>query len=223
MTRLEQMGGGAQLAEFLAADHAKLQLYLGAAAFSAISRRYASKFSQLDPSVRWFSRNLPKFLGETVPYSKNPELAELACLETALNGAFEAPDAPVLSTGDFATLENSGLGDCTIAIHPSVKRLCFAFNTTSLWAALQCGEVPPHPERLDAPQELLVWRQGTHPRFRMLGTDEALALDLAMQGKTFGQICKALSQVTGHEETIESTGVYLRGWVEAEIVAAIHL
>jgi len=79
-----------RLTEYLAVDHANLQLYIGAVAFAKAAQCYALRHSRLDPNVRWFSRNLPKFLGEIAPYSRNPELAELASLEDALNAAFEA-------------------------------------------------------------------------------------------------------------------------------------
>jgi hypothetical protein len=222
MTRLDEMSGTTRLTEFLAVDHAKLQHYIGAAAFTAIGRRYAMKYPLLDPSVRWFSRNLAKFLGETMPYSKNPELAELARLEAALNTAFEAPDASILSVSELAGFEAKGLGNCMVVVHPSVQRLCLLTNTTSLWAALQCDEPPPRPERLDVPQELLVWRQGTNPRFRMLGKEEALTLDLALQGNPFAKICEALAQASGGEVSAECADTYLRGWVEAELVSAIR-
>ena len=222
MTRLKEISSISRLTEFLAVDHAKLHLYLGAAAFGAIGRRYAMKYPAIDPGVRWFSRNLAAFLGETVPYSKNPELAELASLEAALNAAFESADAPLLSLTEYAAKEARGLDDCTITLHPSVKRLCFRSNTTSLWAALQCDEVPPRPERLDAPQELLVWRQGTHPRFRMLGGDEAIALDLAMQGNSFAKICETLEQLGSPEWVSQCATTYLRGWVEAELVSVVR-
>jgi hypothetical protein len=180
------------------------------------------KYPMLDPGVRWFSRNLAKFLGETMPYSKSPELAELARLEAALNTAFEAPEAAILSAHELAKFEAGGLGTCVVVLHPSVQRLCFSTNTTSLWAALQCEELPPRPERLDIPQELLVWRQGSQPRFRMLGKEEALALDLAMQGKPFAALCEALAQATGGDVSAECAETYLRGWVEAELVSAIR-
>ena len=222
MTHCDDSSMPSRLTEYLAADHAKLQLYLGGAAFSAIGRRYAAKYPKLDPGLRWFSRNLDKFLGETTPYSGNPELAELACLEAALNSAFEAPVVPLVTVAELAQLDATDLEDCTVSLHPSVRRLCFRSNTTSLWAALQCNELPPRPKRLDAPQELLVWRQGTHPRFRMLGPEEATALSLALDGIPFGKICRAVATQAPHAGTNDCAQTYLRGWVEAELVSSIR-
>jgi Putative DNA-binding domain len=222
MARMDETNDPARLTEFLAVDHVKLQLYLGAANFRAIGRRYAANYPQRDTNARWFSRNLPKFLGETIPYSRNPELAELASLETALNTAFEAPDVPLVSATEFASLAAKDLNQCAIVLHPSVQHLRFLWNATSLWAALHCGEQPPRPERLDAPQDLLVWRQGSHPRFRMLGQDEAMALDSALAGKPFSQMARALAQHGTPAGPATCAKTYLRGWVDAELVSALR-
>jgi Putative DNA-binding domain len=212
-----------RLTESLAADHGKLQAYLGASAFSAIGRLYSAKYPQLEPSVRWFSRNLPKFLGETLPYSRSPELAELARLEGALNAAFEAPEVSVLTSHDLVPYEIHGLDGCGLQLHPSVQLLCFTLNTTSLWAALQCGELPPRPEHLAVPQRLVVWRQGSQPRFRMLGQEEALALGLALEATPFSGIVEALVEVGNGTPASGTAETYLRGWVSAELVSAIRI
>jgi hypothetical protein len=211
------------LTEFLACDYGKLQAYLGVLAFDAIGQRYGAKYLRPAPGMRWFSRNLPKFLNETAPYSKRPELAELAQLEAALNAAFEAPDVPALAANELAPWEERGLDDTEIHLHPSAQRLSFAYNTTSLWAALQCGELPPRPARLAAPQHLIIWRQGTYPRFRMLGEDEALALDLALRSAPLSGITVALAQLGHGAQASSNVLTYLRGWVSAELVSAIRM
>jgi hypothetical protein len=211
-----------RLTEFLAADHAKLLLYLGSSAFSAIGRRYAMSEQSGNGNTRWFSRNLSRFLGETSPYSKNPELAEIAKLEAALNCAFEAADASILTLEAFARVPIAELAALRIDIHPSAQRLSFTTNATSIWAALQCDEQPPRPERLDQPSELLVWRQGPQPRFRILGREEATAFDMAKQGAPIGQIVVNLAKLDRSETPMECGAIYLRGWVEAELVSVLR-
>ncbi len=200
--------GTDRLTEFLASEHARLKLYLGVAAFTMVGRRYAAKYPIDTPNSRWFSRHLAKFLGETPPYSRNPELAELAKLEAALNAAFMAPEAPIWTARDLAELGIEDLAGSIILIHPSVQRLRFATNTTSLWAAMTCEQTPPRPERLDEPSELVVWRQGPAARFRMLGEEEAHALDAAMAGN--------------HEGISQGAVAYLPGWAEAQIISAVR-
>ena len=87
-------------------------------------------------------------------------------------------------------------------------RLTICCNATSIWAALTAGELPPYPASLELPKELLVWRQGLASRFRMLGREEAVAIDAAARGETM--------------ELAQSSEGFLRGWLEAEIVSAVR-
>lgn len=151
------------------------------------------------PKVLLLSRHLPDFLDLTKPFSRSPELSDLARLEKAFHGALNAPEASIVTQGPLYAFH--------LTLHPSVQRLQLRTNATSIWAALIAGELPPPPQRLDEPQELLVWRQGAASRFRMLGREEAVALDAAARG-----------QAIGVDQVSES---FLRGWLEAEIISAV--
>jgi hypothetical protein len=212
-----------RLTEFLAVDHAKLLLYLGSTSFATIGRRYIMSGASNNRNDRWFSRNLFKFLGETSPYCKNPELAEIAQLEAAFNSAFEAVEAPILTPATFPALSLADLEKRRIDIHSSAQRLRLTTNATSIWAALQCEEMPPRPERLDRPHEILVWRQGNAPRFRILGDEEAIAFDMAKQGASIKQIADHMCVENRIESACECGEIYLRGWVEAELVSALPI
>ena len=180
----------ARLTDYLADDYRRLRLYMGETGFSAMVRHCLA--APESPTVRVLSRHLPDFLDLTKPFSRSPELSDLARLERAFYAAFNSPEASLTSQ---ATL------------HPSVQRLQLRTNAASIWAALAAGELPPPPARLDGPQELLVWRQGTAPRFRMLGGEEAAALDAAARGEAIA--------------IDPSSENFLRGWLEAEIVSAV--
>ena len=177
-----------RLADFLAGDYPRLRLYMGETAFNTMARHCLAATET--PKVRLLSRHLPDFLDLTKPFSRSPELSDLARLERAFQAALNAPEA---STTSHAPL------------HPSVQRLQLRTNATSIWAALTAGELPPPPQRLDEPQELLVWRQGAASRFRMLGREEAAALDAVARGETIAQ----------------SAENFLRGWLEAEIISDV--
>lgn len=164
---------------------------MGETAFCTMARHCLAATET--PKVRALSRHLPDFLDLTKPFSKCPELSDLARLERAFQAALNAPDGPIASHAP---------------LHPSVQRLQMRTNATSIWAALTAGELPPPPARLDGPQELLVWRQGAASRFRILGREEAAALDAAARG-----------EATGVDQSSES---FLRGWLEAEIISAVR-
>jgi hypothetical protein len=176
---------------------------MGESVFNEMGRHCLAAHDIKAPKVRAFSRHLPDFLGLTKPFSRSPELSDLARLEKAFHAALNAPEAPILKRAAYAGQH----GKFHIELHPSVQRLQLRTNATSIWAALTAGELPPAPERLDEPQELLVWRQGTTPRFRMLGREEALALDEAGRGEAI--------------EIDQSSEGFLRGWLEAEIISSL--
>ena len=180
----------ARLADFLTHDYPRLRLYMGETAFNTLARHCLAATEA--PNVRSLSRHLPDFLDVTKPFARSPELSDLARLELAFHAALHAPEASKASQ----------------PLHPSVQRLQTRTNAASIWAASTAGELPPPPQSLDAPQELLVWRQGVAARFRMLGREEAAALDAAARGKAIDA-----------DQVSES---FLRGWLEAEIISAVR-
>ena len=181
----------ARLTDFLAEDYPRLRLYMGETAFNTMARHCLTATEA--PKVWLLSRHLPDFLDLTKPFSRSPELSDLARLEKAFHAALSAPDSSITSRAP---------------LHPSVQRLQLRTNTASIWAALTAGELPPPPQRLDEPLELLVWRQGAASRFRMLGREEAAALDAAVRGDT--------------TEVDQWSEGFLRGWLEAEIMSAVR-
>ncbi len=185
----------ARLTEFLAGDYLRLRLYMGETRFNTMVRHRLAAAET--PKVRLLSRHLPDFLDLTKPFSRSPELSDLARLEKAFHAALNAPEASIITRLPPHPFH--------IALHPSVQRLQLRTNAASIWAALTAGELPPLPHRLDEPQELLVWRHGAASRFRMLGREESVALDAAARGEAIAQ----------------STENFLRGWLEAEIISVV--
>lgn len=208
-----------RLAEFLSNDYPKLRAYMGEIRFSTMARDYAKAHPSQHPNARWFGNRLPTFLREQKG-TADTSLADLAALESALNSAFDAADAPVMTLADLTVVAPEAIADLALSIHPSAQRLALGTNVTSIWSAVTCEEPPPHVFRLEAPQQLLVWRQGSAARFRILGDEEAMALDAAYDGSTFSVICEMIAMKGEAEVAAAHAAGYLRGWLEAEIVSA---
>lgn len=194
-----------RLTEFLADDYARLRLYMGVSAFNAMGRHCLAAYSTRTPNARSLSQHLPNFLGLTKPFSRSPEISDLARLENAFHAALNAPEAPVLTLSEFVGRNPQNF---FLELHPSVQRLQLRTNAASIWAALTAGELPPAPVKLHVPLELLVWRQGLASRFRMLGQEETVAFDEAARGELTG-----IDQISEH---------FLRGWLETEVVSAVR-
>jgi len=177
----------------LAGDYDKLRCYLGETAFIAMAQNYVAHFPSDYANSRWYARHLPEFLASAPPYCGMPGLAELALLELALSEAFNAADAPAASFADLAALAPQHFDAAIFDFHPSVQRFRVRTNVTSLWSCLMCGELPPKPCRLVAPQEILVWRQQSASRFRLLGHEEAIVFDAAAEATPFTRIIEKIA------------------------------
>jgi hypothetical protein len=213
----------ARLEEFLSTDHEKLRCYMGQTKFSAMSKAYVAKYPSDQPNARWYSRHLPEFLANTLPFKKTPELSELAMLERALNDAFDAPEAPHKTFDDLASVPPEAIAQAHFVIHPSARCIAVKTNVTGLWSSIRCEQTPPSPYRLDEPQEVLVWRQGSSSRFRLLGQEETMALAKAKEGLPFGIICEMIAMMDDPDSAAVRAATYLRGWIEAELISDIRL
>jgi hypothetical protein len=186
--------------ENLTSDYGVLRRYLGELKFKHLINEYISTQHDKVSNERWLSDHLPDFIAAYETFMHFPEIAELALLERAQNRAFNAIDA--LTLAKLSTIPPPAK---KLKTHPSVSLLTFSQNTTSIWSALICDEQPPRPHSLDAPQHVIVWRQGNTTRFRILGEDEALAL---------GRVSLGISSKALNSES------YLLGWLEAELILA---
>lgn len=212
-----------RLTEFLASDFEKLRRYLGETRFNDMARGYAAAYPSDNPNARWFSRHLPAFLQSASPYRNHPEVAELALLEQALNDAFDGPEAPIVTMQDLAAIDPQEFSDASFELSPTAQILAMKTNVSSLWACLKCEEAPPCAADLDHAAKLLVWRQSGGSRFRILGDEEAMAIDCMAQGLSFGIICEMIATFDDPDQAALRAAGYLRGWLEAEIISRIRL
>ncbi len=209
-----------RLTDFLANDYKLLREYLGETQFVAMAQTYFSAHPAQHPNARWLSKHLADFLLHFKPFAHRPEIQELAALELALNSAFDAPEASPLTFAELKVFAPEFFSALKLGIHPSAARLTFKQNTSSIWSALKCQTQPPKPHRLDADQQILVWRQGAASRFRLLGEEEAMAYDACKTGASFGTMCKMIAFIDNPETATERTANYLRAWIEAELLLA---
>lgn len=167
----------------LANDYDALRRYMGEVRFNALAAG-CDETQTFD--IRAASSKLPEQIA-SLPQMP-PELSEIATLERALRNAFEAGEASVADTGQHFKL------------HPSVTLLTFTQNTASIWSSLKCGEPPPRPYRLDAPQRVLVWRHNAQPRMRLLGEEEF----------------ESLATLSNPSGPLDDN--YLCGWLQTEVL-----
>jgi hypothetical protein len=194
---------------------------LGDEVFFALGESFVAGHPSVHRSIRWYGRELPRFLGHCSPYAEQPILAELALLEWTLAEVFDAADAQSLQRAVFSALDPSGWDKLKLRFHPSLRRLSFSWNTAAVWQAMSREEVPPAPSSTEPPVPWLLWRQNLQNFFRSMTAMEAAALDAALRGRNFGEICGALAEWLPDEDIPPAAASLLGTWADSGILVAV--
>lgn len=201
-----------RLEEFLAADYPKLRCYAGLTAFAAMVRQLAQRHP--GRPLRWYAAHFPRSITRS-------ELAEMAGLELALSDATHAADYTTVTFADLAAA-GARLSQASFDIHPSARLVTVTTNVAGVWASLRCDQLPPVFYRLERPQDILVWRQGQGARFRLLGEEESRVFEEVRAGSTFSGIIGFLAELDDPPSAPERAMIYLRGWIEAEMISSFR-
>jgi hypothetical protein len=210
-----------RLVEAMRNDHKLLHSYLGDEMFDNMGYAYVDANPSQHPNLRWFSQALPDFLKSTEPYSKYRVLSDLAALEKALNDAFDAEDAPVVTLADMAGFAPEDWNDLKFQPHPSVFRLDLPTNASAIWLALKDDADPPEPVALEEPSRLLIWRQDVTPMFRELTAEESMMWGEAVSAIPFGVLCTMLATFDDPDNAAARGAGYLHGWVTTGLLTGV--
>lgn len=204
----------ARLVEVLAETFPAVQAALGTRLFS----RQVSDFVRQQPSrfrsARDYGEQLPPWLASRLTGPRASAIADLARFEWAMAAAFDAADTPALQPEALASVAPENWPSLQFAFSPSLRRLSATSNCVAWWK-FGCAEQPrPSRWRSTCTQQWLIWRQELAVFYRRLPQAEAQALDAALAGRTFGQICEQLSGPT-------AAAKLLQGWFNAGLVVGI--
>ncbi len=209
-----------QLDHLLLQDYRRLRKYLGDSKFGNMTFGFIASLSAPNQYARWLGESLPLYLRQAPEWKSSPEVSELAELECALNLAFASEDLTLMTLQDLANVNPKHFSRYKHSVHPSVRSLTFTQNTTSIWSALTCDELPPRAYTLTERQNILVWRQGINPRFRIWGCEEADAFEALVKHATFAAVCELLREQDKNAQAETLAMNYLRGWITAELLTA---
>jgi Putative DNA-binding domain len=198
-----------------------LHALLGDEMFIALGTAFVAAQPSVYRSIRWYGRELKDFLGACPPYNEQPILAEVALLEWTLAEVFDATDAEPLSRAALSAVEPSAWGALKFEFHPSLRRLTLRWNTAAVWKAMSADETPPRPAAAESAVAWLLWRQNLQNYFRSMTTIESAALDAALQGRNFGEICEALIAWLPEDEIPPAAATLLGTWADSGIIVGI--
>jgi hypothetical protein len=213
---------GVRLIEALDETYPVLHAVLGDEVFSALGEQFVAAHPSVYRSIRWYGRELAEFLGQCPPFAEQPILAELALLEWTLTEVFDAADAEPVQRTALSAVDPSAWSELQFEFHPSLRRLFLQWNTAAVWQAMSREEAPPDPCCAEQPVPWLLWRQHLQNYFRSMTADEAAALDAALRGADFAQICEALAEWLPEEEIPLRAASLLALWADSGIIVAVN-
>lgn len=210
---------GARLREVLENDHPQLGKYLGDDLWGQLCGGYSNAHPSNVRSLRDFGASLPRFLAAAEPFSRNPQIAELAAFERRLLDCFDAADAPLATWQSLLATAPERWPNLCPQFHPSVQLHRTQWNTVEIWRALKAGQAPP--ELCAARADWLLWRDREQiTRFRSLGTDEAQAYAHFCAGGNFASVCEVL-QERHQAEAVPGVALgLLQSWCMEDLIRA---
>jgi hypothetical protein len=211
----------ARLIEALDEVYPILHWLLGDETFQSLCTLFVETHPSQHRSIRWYGGELAEFLGATAPFADQPILSEIARLEWTLAEVFDAADAGVTDRSSLQAVDPVRWATLSFGFHPSLRRLTLAWNTVAVWQAGSAGEDSPSPERSPEPVEWLLWRQHFKNYFRSLDAIERAALDAAVAGGTFSDICESLAAHLPEEDIALRAATLAATWVDSGLIASL--
>ena len=215
--RVYQNNYRAQLAACLETSFARTLEWIGGEAFHQAIIAHVDRVPPSSWTLDAYPRDFPATLA--LLYPDDPEVAELAWLECALEEAFVAPDASALTAAD---LDGVDWDRAILHVTPTLDLAPLSTNATAIWAALAEGESPPPAEMLPEAGAILVWRLDQVSRFRAIDQIERQMLLAARAGRSFAELCEAMIDLHGQERGIAGAGRLLGQWLADGLITEIE-
>jgi hypothetical protein len=211
-----------RLIDCLAVDFSALEKYLGREAFEQMALEYLRHYPSTHPSVRWFGQNLPRFLAEHHGSDDAELLQELARYEWAQTMVFDATDNPQLvRLDDMAQVPAEAWPGLRFKFIQARQQLDLSWNIPPLEHALDTNEELPRKQRSEVPLRWLLWRRNMNINWRSLEVHEAWAMDQAVSGTNFADICEGLLEWIDAEQVGLVAAGFLKQWINDELLVRL--
>jgi Putative DNA-binding domain len=207
--------------EALGEDYPGVHGLLGDESFRQLAHAYAAAHPSHFRSMRWFGMHLPELLRADEPWCEHPVLAEMARFEWSKGELVDAADISPIGVEDIAAIPAARWAGMRPRFVHALRQLTLEWNVPALWSALETGETPPPPTRLEHPVDWLLWRQGISIRWRSIDAHEAWALRACAGGADFDVLCNGLCERIGRDAAPLRAATYLKQWASDGLLAAV--
>ena len=208
-----------RLIEMLERDFPVIQLLLGNELFNKICHQYLRKYPSKHFSIRYFGKHFPEFIAHT--FMDNPEYAEMAHFEWALQDVLDNADGPVLTSEELQAVPPEKWMTLHFSLHPSLQVQFFHFNIPSTWQSLIQKNEKPILQYSEEKMPVMIWRHKLAAHFTTLNREEHWIISAIHNGKRFDEICAYLSQHVSQEEIGQLLGDKLHHWIADSAFSAI--
>ena len=104
---------------------------------------------------------------------------------------------------------------------PALVWLDLKWNAPQIEAALDAGQDAPRPQSREHPQRWLLWRQQYKTHWRSLEVHEAWALEQAVKGANFAEICEGLLEWIDAEQVALVAAGFLKQWISDQLLKGL--
>jgi hypothetical protein len=226
-----------RLAEFLDEDYPALRVMLGDDDFEALVEAYIDANPSRLRNARWYTTRLPEFMQESENWNANALAIGLALFERALTDAYDAADAPAQSIETLAEFSPQDWPRLGFTFHPSLRLIEVAAGVLDAYVAATAdehedeeaarsaeedeGPLEDRPSRASENETIAIWRADLDPAYRQLDPDEYLALNEAVAGQSFGDICQLVAFQNEGQSATERLARFLVTWFSEGLVIGV--
>lgn len=207
--------------EALRADFDGVHQILGDDDMLALTADYIDAHPSRHPSIRWIGQYLAGFIAQSNRWSRIPLLADIAHFEWAKSCLFDNVDADPATLDVLQTIDPEAWGQMRIEIIPALSINQYPDNVPQVWQKLRRRENISTPE-VEQSGPWLMWRKEYLVHWRSLESLELSALEEALSGATFGELCQSLLDHVSEDQVPATAMQLLMQWCEDQIIFKFH-
>ncbi len=201
--RMSVYAGGyvARVQEGLADVYEATQFILGPERFNALGEAYAAAYPSHHYNLSRIGIHFPEFIRTAPGLDDVPFLADLAELEWRMAEAFHAFDKPPFVPAQLADIPLEDWEYAKVVFQPSSAIFFSPWPVLDIWKKKQDpGSHEGQWVFQKTPQHLLIGRRDAQVRCELLNPAQHKLLEGLLQGRTLGEVCEDLADVSGEEE-----------------------
>ena len=211
-----------RLIDALDDTYSVLHKLLGDETFTALGELFVAAHPSVHRSIRWYGRELADFMSQCPPFCEQPILVGGRAIRMDAGGGVRCPRRRGARAERRSRPSRRTRGpNSHFAFTPRFAVCNLAWNTVNVWQAANGDQEPPPPEPAPQPVPWLLWRQDLKNYFRSLDTAEDSALDAALRGLSFADLCAAMADSLSEEEIPLRAATLIGTWVDSGIIVGL--